>query len=153
MPTFLPSFRQRFSYALALLFVFVSLNPAHAGMTMVQDMDMLQGMVAAVMDMKDSSVEPALDLHYGSEKGSQTGELTGERSTAHNMNMAMNMNMPMSQDDCQSDCDCCPGFCSVFLPTHLNASTFLPPNFILVDSVIQDKVSTSTSLLRPPISH
>lgn len=137
----LPSFRQRLSYVLALLFVFVSFNPAQAGMTIGQ------GMMGAVMGMSDSTVQSAMDLN----DASQNGERAGEGSTAHMMNMAMNMTM--SLDDCQSDCDCCPGLCSAYLPTHINVSTFLPANFTLADSAIQRKVSANTTLFRPPISH
>ena len=134
----LPSFRQRLSYLLALLFVFVSLNPAQAGMAMGQ------GMMGVAMDTSDSTVQSAMVLN----DAFQSGELSGEGSSGHMMNMAMNQD-----DDCQSDCDCCPGLCSAYLPTSLYASTFLPANFALADSAFQGKVATSTRLFRPPISH
>ena len=121
-----------------------------------------QGMMGAAMGMSDSSVESAMAFNYASGNyvsenyasqnyASQNDDLMEEGSTAHKMNMAMNMTM--SLDDCQSDCDCCPGLCSAYLPTHLNGSTFLPANFTLADSAILGKVSTSTTLFRPPISH
>jgi len=130
----LSSFRQRLSYLLALLFVFVSLNPAQAGMAMGQ------GMMSVAMDTSDSTIQSAMALN----DISQSGELAGEGSSGHMMNQG---------DDCQSDCDCCPGLCSAYLPTNLYASTFLPANFALADSTFQGKVSTSTRLFRPPISH
>jgi len=132
----LPSFRQRLSYLLALLFVFVSLNPAQAGMTMGQ------GTMAASMDMSASTLESAMAINEASSSEAQADE----GASLHRMTMGQD-------DECQSDCDCCPGLCSVYLPTHLNASTFLPANFILADSAILGKVSTSTTLFRPPISH
>ena len=143
----LPSARQRFSYFLVLLFAFVSLNPAQAGMTMGQ------GIKGVAMGISDSSVQSAMALN----DTSHSGELAGEGSTDHMMTMnmvsSMTMTMDMSDDDCQSDCDCCPGLCSAFLPTRVSASTFLPANFALADSAFQGKVSTSTRLFRPPISH
>ncbi len=139
----LPSFRQRLSYVLALLFVFVSLNPAQAGMAMGQ------GMMAVAMDISDSTVQSAMAFN----DAFHSGEQAGEGSTGHTMNMATNMTMNMSDDDCQSDCDCCPGLCSVYLPSSLNASAFYLANFALADSAFQSKVSTSTRLFRPPISH
>ena len=141
----LPSVRQRLSYLLALLFVFVSLSPAQAGMTMGQ------GIKGVAMGISDSSVQSAMALN----DTSHSGELAGEDSTDHmmTMNMVSSMTMDMSDDDCQSDCDCCPGLCSAFLPTRVSASTFLPANFALADSAFQGKVSTSTRLFRPPISH
>lgn len=140
----LPSFRQRLSYALALLFVFVSLNPAQAGMAMGQ------GMMGVAMDISDSTVQSAMALH----DASHSGELAGEGSAGHMMNMATNMPMSMNlDDDCQSDCDCCPGLCSAYLPSSLNASAFHLASFALADSAFQGKVSTSTRLFRPPISH
>lgn len=135
------SVRQRLYYLLALLFVFVSLNPAQAGMTMGQ------GMLGVATDISDSTVHSAMALS----DTSHSGELAGEGSTGHVM--TMNMNMNMSEDDCQSDCDCCPGLCSAYLPTNIYASTFISANFALADSAFQGKVSTSTRLFRPPISH
>ena len=136
----LPSFRQRLSYFLALLFVFVSLNPAQAGMTMGQ------GTTAATMDMSASTLEPAMAFS----EASSSEEQTDEGASLHRMNMAKTIG---PDDECQSDCDCCPGLCSVYLPSYLNASTFLPANFTPADSAILGKVSTSTTLFRPPISH
>lgn len=141
----LPSFRQRMSYVLALLFVFVSLNPAQAGMAMGQ------GMKGVAMDISDSTVQSAMAFNDTSH--SHSDELAGEGSTGHTMNMATNMAMNMSDDDCQSDCDCCPGLCSVYLPSSLNASTFHLTNVALADSAFLGKISTSTPLFRPPISH
>lgn len=144
----LSSFRQRLSYVLALLFVFVSLNPAHASMAVGQ------GMMGVAMDISDSTVQVAMALDHVS----HSGELAGEGNTAHVMAMKMNMAsmtmiMNMSEDDCQSDCDCCPGLCSVYLPSNLTASTFLSANFALAESTFLGKVSTSARLFRPPISH
>jgi len=136
----LPSCRQHLSYFLALLFVFVSLNPARAGMTMGQ------GTMAAAMDMSASTLESAMAIN----EASSSDALAGEGASLHIMNMAMTMGQ---DDECQSDCDCCPGLCSVYLPSHLNASAFPPANFTLADSAILGKVSTSTTLFRPPISH
>jgi len=134
----LPSCRQRLSYVLALLFVFVSLNPAQAGMTMGQ------GTMAATMDMSRPALESA--MAFNDTSSSET--LAGEGASLHKMNIAMGQD-----DECQSDCDCCPGLCSVYLPSHLYVSTFIPANFTLADSAILGKVSTSTTLFRPPISH
>ena len=141
----MPSVRQRLSYLLALLFVFVSLNPAQAGMTMGQ------GMMGATIDIGASTVQAAMALN----DTSHSDELSGGGSAGHVMTMSMvrSMTMDMSDDDCQSDCDCCPGLCSAYLPTKVYASTFLPANFVLADSAFQNKVSTSTRLFRPPISH
>ena len=142
----MPSVRQRLSYLLALLFVFVSLSPAQAGMTMGR------GMVGATIDISVSTVHAAMALN----DTSHSDELSGGGSAGHMMPLNMKMNvasMNMSEDDCQSDCDCCPGLCSAFLPTRVSASTFLPANFALADSAFQGKVSTSTRLFRPPISH
>ena len=144
----MPSVRQRLSYLLALLFVFVSLNPAQAGMTMGQ------GMMGATIDIGASTIQAAMALN----DTSHSDELSGGGSAGHVMPLNMKMNMAsmtmnMSEDDCQSDCDCCPGLCSAYLPTKVYASTFLPANFVLADSAFQNKVSTSTRLFRPPISH
>ena len=135
----LSSFRQRLSYVLALLFVFVSLNPAHASMAVGQ------GMMGIALDISDSTVQAAMTLNHAS----HSSELAGEGNTAHVMAMTMNM----SEDDCQSDCDCCPGLCSVYLPSNLTPSTFFSANFTLADSAFLGKVSTSARLFRPPISH
>ena len=134
----LPSCKQRLTYLLALLFVFVSLNPAQAGMAMGQ------GMMGVVMDINDSTVQSTMVLN----DVSQSGELAGEDSSGHMMNMAMNQ-----EGDCQSDCDCCPGLCSVYLPNSLNALAFPLASFALADYPFQGKVSTSTRFFRPPISH
>ncbi len=139
----LPSFRQCLSYVLALLFVFVSLNPAQAGMAQ-GGMPMEQSMMGAAMNISDATVQSAKALN----NTSHSGELAGEGSAAQMM--VMNMSQ---EDDCQSDCDCCPGLCSAYLPTHLQASTFLPASFALADSAFQGKVSTHSRLFRPPISH
>jgi len=135
----LPSCRQRLSYFLALLFVFVSLNPAQASMTMGQ------GTMADAMDMSASTL--ASPIAFNDTSNSEM--LTDEGGSLHRMNMAMSMGQ---DDECQSDCDCCPGLCSVYLPSDLNVSTFLPANFTLADSAILGKVTTSTPLFRPPIS-
>lgn len=139
----LSSFRQCLSYVLALLFVFVSLNPAQAGMTMGQSM------MGAVMGISDSTVQATLVLN----EASQSSELVGEGSTGHVMTVHMNMAAMNMDVDCQSECDCCPGLCSVYLPSNLTASTFLSASFALADSAFLGKVSTSTRLFRPPISH
>ena len=132
----LSSFRQRLSYVLALLFVFVSLNPAHASMAVGQ------GMMGVALDLSDSTVQAAMALNHAS----HSSELAGEGNTVHVMTMSM-------EDDCQSDCDCCPGLCSVYLPSNLTASMFLSANFALAESTFLGKVSTSARLFRPPISH
>jgi len=141
----LSSFRQCLSYVLALLFVFVSLNPAHASMAVGLDM------MGVAMDISDFTVQSAMALNHTS----HSGELAGKGSTTHVMAMKMNMTsmtMIMSEDDCQSDCDCCPGLCSVYLPSNMISSTFLSANFALADAPFLGKVSTSTRLFRPPIS-
>jgi len=130
----LPSFRQCLSYVLALLFVFVSLNPAQASMTMGQ------GMMNVAMDMSASGFDPAIEI----DGGLLNQNLVNTDNSGHMMSEG---------DDCQSDCDCCPGLCSVCLPSNLTASTFLSANFALADSAFLGKVSTSTRLFRPPISH
>jgi len=132
----LPSCRQRLSYFLALLFIFVSLNPAQASMTLGQ------GTMAAAMDMSASTLESAMVFN----EASNSEALADEGASLHRMTMGQG-------DECQSDCDCCPGLCSAYLPSHLNVSSFLPANFTLADSAILSKVSTSTTLFRPPISH
>ena len=132
------SFRQRLSYLLVLLFVLSSFNPAQAGMAMGQ------GMMTAAMDMSVSGFEPVMDIN---------GCLLSQ-GLADTDNSTDNSGHTMSQDeDCQSDCDCCPGLCSAYLPSYLNTSAFLPLRFTLAGSAIQRKVSASTSLFRPPISH
>ncbi len=104
-----------------------------------------QGMMNTAMEMSDSTHVSASDFSYDA----QRGMLPGKSSSAHMMTMGM-----MSQgDECQSDCDCCPNLCFAYLPTSTRSTTFLPLNFTLADSAIQRKVSTITTLFRPPISH
>ena len=105
-----------------------------------------QGTMAATMGMSSSLLESA--MAFNDTSSSET--LADEGASPHRMNMAMTMSQ---EHECQSDCDCCPGLCSVYLPSHLYVSTFLPFNFTLADSAILGKVSTSTTLFRPPISH
>jgi len=109
-------------------------------------MTMGQGAMAATMDMSSPLLESM--MAFNDTTSSET--LADESASLHRMNMAMNMDQGA---ECQSDCDCCPGLCSVYLPSHLNVSTFLPANFTLADSAILGKVTTSTPLFRPPISH
>ena len=105
-------------------------------------MTMGQDTMAAAMDMSASTLESAMAFN----DTSSSEVLADEGASLHMMTMGQD-------DECQSDCDCCPGLCSAYLPSHLNASTFLPANFTLADSAILGKVSTSTTLFRPPISH
>ena len=97
----------------------------------------------ATMDMRASTLESAMVFN----DTSSTKALADEGDSLHRMTMSMGQD-----DECQSDCDCCPGLCSAYLPSQLSASTFLPANFTLADSAILGKVSTSTTLFRPPIS-
>lgn len=129
------AFRRFLSYGLALLFVFVSLSPAQAGMT--------TGHFTASVDiaLNDSP-------HSGVE--------AGDSDTGHIMmidTVSMKMVNMSSADDCQSECDCCPGLCSAYLPNNLTSSTFFTSNVALAESAFQGTVATRSSLFRPPISH
>ncbi len=99
--------------------------------------------MVSTMDMRASTLESAMVFNAAS----STKALADEGASLHRMTMTMGQD-----DECQSDCDCCPGLCSAYLPSQLSASTFLPANFTLADSAILGKVSTSTTLFRPPIS-
>jgi hypothetical protein len=129
------AFRRSLSYGLALLFVFVSLSPAQAGMT--------TGHFTA-------SVHTALN------DSPHSGMETGDSDTGHIMivdTVSMKMVNMGTADDCQSECDCCPGLCSVYLPNNLTSSTFFTSNAALAESAFQGTVATRSLLFRPPISH
>ena len=126
-------FEQALSYTLTLLLVLVSLNPVQAGMAMGRDM--------AAMDMSHAALESMINVNDGLQ-----GQGRGATASPRPM-----MARTAQTDECESDCDCCPGLCSAYLPSHLYISSFLPLPFTWANSAILRKVSTSTSLFRPPI--
>ncbi|MBQ0721163.1 MAG: hypothetical protein KBT88_04265 [Gammaproteobacteria bacterium] len=127
----MPILGQCLSYLLSLLFVIVSLNPAQAMMN--ADRAMGESPVGSEMNLSQAPLSEAL---------------VAAGSSAHDMAMAMSQG-----DDCQSDCDCCPGLCSAYLPTSLSSSTFPPAVFVRADTSFQRKISASSTLFRPPITH
>ncbi len=139
----LPSIKHFLSYGLALLFVFVSLNPVQAGMAVRHD----------VMDTNIASSDSTAPTSKVKKDTDHSVMLVGETSPRHVMAMdktSLDKTTSSSAEDCQAECDCCPGLCSVYLPNNLTSSTFFTSNAALAESAFQSTVATRSPLFRPP---